>query len=84
MINDLAIFLKENLNKKINVIELDKFINKIIKEEGYEETVENIEGNLFRTTLLTKKGKVITLDYIPNVFNETIMIKNVRLYLENI
>lgn len=83
MINDLVKFLKENINKKINVSELDELNNKLI-EEGYEETIEDVGDYVFRINFLKNKQKVLIIDYVANIFSETIVIKNVNLYLENL
>lgn len=83
MLNDLVKFLKENINKKINASELDKLTNKLI-EEGYEETIEDVGDYVFRINFLKNKQKVLFIDYAANIFNETVTVKNVRLYLENI
>ncbi|MDU4522575.1 MAG: hypothetical protein E7H54_17010 [Clostridium perfringens] len=83
MINDLVKFLKENINIKINASELDKLTNKLI-EEGCEETIEDVGDYVFRINFLKNKQKILTIDYVANIFNETIVIKNVSLYLENL
>ena len=83
MFNDLVKLLKENINKKISASELDKLTNKII-EEGYEETIEDVGDYVFRINFLKNKQKVLFIDYAANIFNETVTVKNVRLYLENI
>ncbi|MDM0687223.1 hypothetical protein QTH43_14405 [Clostridium perfringens] len=83
MFNDLVKLLKENINKKISASELDKLTNKLI-EEGYEETIEDIGDYVFRINFLKNKQKVLFIDYAANIFNETVTVKNVRLYLENI
>lgn len=83
MFNDLVKFLKENINKKISASELDKLTNKLI-EEGYEETIEDVGDYVFRINFLKNKQKVLFIDYAANIFNETVTVKNVRLYLENL
>lgn len=83
MFNDLVKLLKENINKKISASELDKLTNKLI-EEGYEETIEDVGDYVFRINFLKNKQKVLFIDYAANIFNETVTVKNVRLYLENI
>ena len=83
MFKDLVKLLKENINKKISASELDKLTNKLI-EEGYEETIEDIGDYVFRINFLKNKQKVLFIDYAANIFNETVTVKNVRLYLENI
>ena len=53
-------------------------------EEGCEETIEDVGDYVFRINFLKNKQKILTIDYVANIFNETIVIKNVSLYLENL
>lgn len=78
MFENLIKNIRGILDKKVCVSDFEDMVSLYDKEYIF------IEGNLYRMNILKNKQKVLSIDYIVNIFNETIVVKKVNLYLESL